>query len=134
LIEKLTRFTPTSATIDRETMLFAAGRASALGQRWWKIAVTILAISQCATLALWLASGRAPQSTSGAEAISDPRIPAEYDLPPSQPVELTAGNSCGEMLRQWEKSGSLPSPSAPEPAPPQQVLSIGTSYKVLTTD
>jgi hypothetical protein len=134
LIDKLTRLTPASAGIDREAILFAAGRSSAPKASQWKIAASLLAISQIVTLGLWLTIGRSPQSTPSPAPFSERRYPGEFESSPTQPVAIASADSCGEMLRQWEKSGSLPSPSAAEIGPPQRVLSIAASYQILTTD
>jgi len=52
--DRLTRFTPNASGLDRDALLFAAGRRSARGSRLWPVAAALLAISQVVTLvALW---------------------------------------------------------------------------------
>lgn len=54
VIHKLTRFSPMATDLDRDVLLFRAGRASAPSARWWRIAVGILVATQVGTVALWL--------------------------------------------------------------------------------
>ncbi len=51
---KLARFTPAPAGIDRDELLFRAGKASARVGRGWKAAVLVLLVTQCFTLTAWL--------------------------------------------------------------------------------
>jgi hypothetical protein len=51
--KKMTQFTPTLP--DRDALLFAAGRASARPSPMWKMLSGMLAISQVAMVAYWLA-------------------------------------------------------------------------------
>lgn len=54
LAEHLSRFTPNSAGLDRDALLFAAGRASVRPQRRWMAVAGTLAASQLLTLlCLW---------------------------------------------------------------------------------
>lgn len=53
VIAKLTRFTPTAAGLDRDELLFRAGRASAPSARWWRVAAGVLAVTQIGTIAAW---------------------------------------------------------------------------------
>ncbi len=53
-LERLTRFTPNAAGLDRDALLFAAGRSSARPNRGWKALATALAGSQVLSLVvLW---------------------------------------------------------------------------------
>jgi hypothetical protein len=54
LAERLSRFTPDATGLDRDTLLFAAGRASARPSRRWQAVAAVLAASQLLTLVcLW---------------------------------------------------------------------------------
>src|SRR5262249_5759629 len=53
LVQRLTQLTPSATTIDRDALLFAAGRASAPRTLGWKMLAAALAISQTATLSGW---------------------------------------------------------------------------------
>jgi hypothetical protein len=54
LLERLSRFTPDTGTLDRDGLLYAAGRASARPNRGWIALAAALAASQLITLVvLW---------------------------------------------------------------------------------
>lgn len=76
---KLGSFTP--AAVDRDALLFAAGRASAKPSRFWKFATAALAASQLVTLGLWLAPRSVP-----AHPVPESK-PAVPDDAPSQPLD-----------------------------------------------
>ena len=60
LAERLSRFTPNVSGLDRDALLFAAGRASVRPSRYWQAFAGVLAASQVMTLVcLW---PRAPLS------------------------------------------------------------------------
>jgi hypothetical protein len=82
VIDKLTRFTPTDR-LDRDELLFRAGRASAPGRQVWIVLVGILAASQVTTIALWYTQPRpveiVPEVPIPADAPSPPRfVPDSY--------------------------------------------------------
>jgi hypothetical protein len=52
LAERLSRFTPDGSGLDRDELLFAAGRASARPNRAWAALAGVLAAGQLLTLAL----------------------------------------------------------------------------------
>ena len=54
LTDRLGRFTPEAGSIDRDAILFAAGRASVRPQRNWKALAGLLALTQALTLLLLL--------------------------------------------------------------------------------
>jgi hypothetical protein len=54
LSERLSQFTPDGSTLDRDALLFAAGRASARPNRGWMVAVGALTACQMITLVLLL--------------------------------------------------------------------------------
>jgi hypothetical protein len=51
-LERLSRFTPDAGGLDRDVMLFAAGRGSVRPNRGWKTLAAVLAGSQALSLAL----------------------------------------------------------------------------------
>lgn len=59
----LSRFTPSPGGLDRDAVLFAAGRASARQSRKWPTLAALLALSQALTVALLLSPGPLPPST-----------------------------------------------------------------------
>jgi hypothetical protein len=55
IIDRLSQFTPNGSSLDRDALLFAAGRASVHPNRGWMALAGMLATSQVMTLALfWL--------------------------------------------------------------------------------
>ena len=60
--ESLSRFTPSLGGIDRDAILFAAGRASARPDRKWPTLAALLALSQILTVWLLLSPGPLPPS------------------------------------------------------------------------
>jgi hypothetical protein len=79
--DRLVRFTPSAAGLDRDALLFAAGRRSARGSRLWPVAAALLAVSQVVTLiALW-----------PSERVAQPVVsPAEVNSPPPESVAPVA--------------------------------------------
>jgi hypothetical protein len=60
LVEHLKRFTPDGTGVDRDTLLFEAGRASVRPDRRWPALTGLLALSQALTLLMLVAR---PDST-----------------------------------------------------------------------
>jgi len=84
LAERLSRFTPDAGGLDRDALLFAAGRASARPGRRWKALAGALAASQLATLLfiLWL---HVPNQ--GADAPRSPTAPTPVAIQPPAPAD-----------------------------------------------
>jgi hypothetical protein len=83
-LERLSRFTPDAGALDRDTLLFAAGRASARPNRAWIALAAVLAATQALTLALALLWPR-----PAAHAVLQP-VPAPapaVESPPPEPPE-----------------------------------------------
>jgi hypothetical protein len=56
-LERMSRFTPDAGGLDRDALLFAAGRGAARSNRVWKTLAAVLAGTQAMTLALlWSSS------------------------------------------------------------------------------
>ena len=113
LLQKLARFTPSSDKIDRDAMLFAAGKAAGSTNRGWKLLATGLAMSQAGMLAVWLA---APSLTDPLQTQSRPLA---ADVSPNTPRleqdsdrQTDSPGSYGNLMRHLERDG-LP---MPEPA------------------
>ena len=68
--DKLAKFTPTG--LDRDAVLFAAGKAAGRGWRGWKWVAAVLAVSNTVTAAVFLWS----------------RTPPGRDAPPATPAYL----------------------------------------------
>jgi hypothetical protein len=100
LTDRLARFTP--AGLDRDALLFSAGRASARPDRRWQAIAGLLAVAQVLTLAWLFRPVPAPAPHTAAPA----KAPADF-LPSPRP----AGGSEDppSLIRRW--------PRADEPAP-----------------
>jgi hypothetical protein len=86
----LSRFTPDGRGLDRDALLFAAGRASVRPRRGWQVAAGVLAASQLLTLLLlW------PHSMREAVPVVQQLPPSVQAPVPSQPPPLQ------EKLEAW---------------------------------
>jgi hypothetical protein len=98
--ERLSQFTPDPGRLDRDALLFAAGRRSVRSGRVWRAAAGVLAVSQALSLVLlW------PRPVP-------PRRPTETlaaALTPSAAVRPDADTSL------WSLRSRLPAPDAPRP-------------------
>ena len=83
-LERLSRFTPDSGSLERDALLFAAGRRSARANRGWIALAAVLAASQVLTLVL-LWPSPAPYPTGGLT----PRRPPPADAAPEPPAADT---------------------------------------------
>jgi hypothetical protein len=120
--DRLSRFTPTAAGLDRDAILFAAGRRSARMSWLWPAAAVVLAISQAATLViLW------PRSP---EVIVTPPTPAavhpasELVLPPASPSpDVLSASSRPEDLQKE------PAPASGEYVSSGPTLTVASSLR-----
>ena len=116
LISRLSRFTP-SAGLDREALLFEAGRASARPSGRWMALAGALAASQLVLLVLLLWPRPAPPS-NGPAPLPPPIVSVEPPQPPS-PSQLW--NLREQAL---ESDGNLLSSPPVEPGPPEAPLRV----------
>jgi hypothetical protein len=63
-LERLNRFTPDAGKLNRDELLFEAGRRSTRPNRAWQTAASVLAVTQCLSLALLLPGSRPIQSVN----------------------------------------------------------------------
>jgi hypothetical protein len=105
LAERLSRFTPDGSGLDRDALLFAAGRASARPGRRWKAVAGVLAASQLLTLVfLW------PRTPVAVPSVS-PTPPVAIE--PSSPSAAPADPGSWTMnLRILNALDDLPPPTA----------------------
>ena len=116
VIATLQAFTP--ATVNRDEMLFAAGKAAARTPRIWKIAVAALMLSQSLTLLGWLAWPRTV--TVEVPAIAPIETPHE----PSRPSESEPQKgSYFELIRTFDID-------APAPLPPDTQFANTTIWNL----
>ena len=110
LEKRLSHFTPDGTGLDRDALLFAAGRASARPKRLWPVLAGVLAISQLLSLTLmW------PRTTSHvaplASAPKEPALAEPLDTAQSRlPTELWSHNN--QILQ--SEGYDLPSTATPE--------------------
>ena len=118
LAERLSRFTPDGSGLDRDGLLFAAGRASARPNRRWMALAAALAASQVLTLvSLWpptKALAPAPPAAFALPGLSDD------PPPPHDPSELGA---LSQRLLASEGDGPPPADAGPmiDSEPPLRV-------------
>jgi hypothetical protein len=77
-LERLSRFTPDASGLDRDSLLFEAGRASARPNRGWKCLSAVLATTQLLALAvLWPQAAGIATNRAGSVAQAPPQRTAE---------------------------------------------------------
>ena len=121
LEDGLSRFTPSLGNLDRDGLLFAAGRASARPARKWPTVAALLALSQALTLALLVAGTPAPpRPVPPAEVV--PVGPSEFE-PPSPPI-----------VRHWPSALDelpVPEPSSADLMPDDPPLHVSSAWNEL---
>jgi hypothetical protein len=101
--ERLSRFTPDGSGLDRDALLFAAGRASVRPGRPWRALAGLLAASQLLTLVfLWPHTPAAPSVVHMPLVAVEPPSPS---LPPADPRSWTMN------LRTLNELDDLPPPA-----------------------
>jgi hypothetical protein len=86
LLERLSRFTPDAGRLDRDALLFAAGRSSARPNHGWMTLASLLAGTQALSLALlW------PRPSPPAAGLTGPvvSVPAPTAVPGSSASEAS---------------------------------------------
>jgi hypothetical protein len=122
LAERLSRFTPDSAGLDRDALLFAAGRASVRPSRRWMALAGALAASQLITLAcLWPTASPSPAIT--AAALPEPSPAPTAPIPLRDPSEL---GMLRDRILASEGDWSSPADEGPMIASPPPLRAFGT--------
>ncbi len=97
-LERLSRFTPDAGGLDRDALLFAAGRNSVRPNRGWVAAASLLAATQAMSLAL-LWPRPSPPTSSATMSIATSLVPGRAlehpgsEAFPSPPDQLSARQS-----------------------------------------
>jgi hypothetical protein len=112
--ERLSRFTPDRGGLDRDSLLFAAGRASARPNRRWVALAGLLAASQVLTLALLLPRPVPP----GVVPVANAPAPAALAAPPENPAPPPDEALAAWALWQRHAAGQTELP------PPRPVASL----------
>lgn len=118
-LERLTRFTPAAGTLDRDGLLFAAGRASARPNRPWIALAAVLAGTQVLSIAWWWTRPEPPVAQAPLPMAAPSFVPA--------PVEPTSPES-SEDPGLWSAYHSLREPEIverPERAFPGRFVESG---------
>jgi hypothetical protein len=104
LTDSIARFTPSAPGLDRDAILFAAGRRAARGSWVWKGLTAVLAASQAVTLlALW------PKGPPPAV----PVAPAPVTTPVAEPTPPAASPVPADVWTAGSRPDVLQSPPAP---------------------
>lgn len=127
IIERLSRFTPNVGGLDRDSLLYAAGQASARPNRTWIALAAVLAATQTLTLALWWSRpaptlAHLPPPTPRPTAPVPPEPPSESSGDPgqwsvrhrlleSEPENYTAPASTGTFVESGPPLRAFASPS-----------------------
>ena len=82
-LERLSRFTPDAGGLDRDALLFEAGRKSARPNRSWLTAVSLLAGTQALSLALLWSRSSSPAGESTVSVAAAPKPATALDPPNS---------------------------------------------------
>lgn len=77
VIEQLGMLKPSNAGLDRDAMLYAAGRASARPRRIWPTLAGVLAITQCLMLFVIFNGNRLLDAPPATNMTQRPEVPAE---------------------------------------------------------
>jgi hypothetical protein len=122
LIKRLSELKPDGSGLDRDALLFAAGRASARTNRRWLAAAGVLAATQAITLAvvLWprpLVPLADPIKNDPPIVATDPPAPA-----PTEPEDAPSPWALRNAIIAAE--GKMPSPDAVDLVPSQPPLSV----------
>jgi hypothetical protein len=100
LTDALARFTP-AARLDRDEMLFQAGRASARAGRLWKGVAALLLATNVATLTMWF-------STRPRQVVVIETQPAPIPAEPVEPQPTEAESQAPSWTVTARRSGELP--------------------------
>jgi hypothetical protein len=123
--ERLSRFTPDAGTLDRDGLLYAAGRASARPNRGWIALAAALAVAEVLTLVvLW------PSPAPPVAQLPPPAVQPPAPGPAPEAPTPDAPDSPGV----WSVRHGLQEPDAgdrPEPANPGTVVDSGPPLRAV---
>jgi hypothetical protein len=122
MTERLGQFTPDAAGLDRDAILFAAGRRSARASRVWPVLVGLLIATQTFTLVtLW---PRSPEASPEVEAPAARPSPELFVPPASEPSDVWSARSRPEVVE------SPPSSQSGEYVSSGPILSIRSEIRI----
>src|SRR5690242_6291813 len=97
--DQLARFTPSAPGLDRDALLFAAGRRAARGPWLWKVVTALLAVSQVVTLVVLWPTSTAVVVPGPSPAAVSPAAEPEPPPPSAAPDVWTAGTGPDVLQR-----------------------------------
>jgi hypothetical protein len=109
--ERLARFTPDASALDRDALMFAAGRASVRTGRFWPCLAGLLAAAQAVTLTLLLTERTTPPSPAASQPVAVVPVEperAEAESPDPSPLERDSLISQRHLLRDDLETGYRP--------------------------
>ena len=105
IAERLSRLTPDAGSLDRDELLFAAGRASARPARRWQALTGILALGQALTLViLWPTAP--PQAPMPMPMVERPTLPLSPEAP-DWPMSRTLLSAADDHWKRPPDAGPL---------------------------
>lgn len=122
-IETLSRFTPEAATLQRDELFFAAGRASAPKRTWLFVLAGLLTLTQTATLIGWRTRPATPNTpvevvpTPAATPTPTVSEPSEFE-----PHSLARARQLLQQTGDWAIETSVSEHTTPEHKP----LAVGS--------
>lgn len=123
--EKLARFTPDASALDRDELMFAAGRASVRAGRFWRWLAGLLAASQAVTLTLLLTERPTPSSPAASRPVAAAPVEPkreEAERPDPSPPERNSLISQRRLLRDDLETGYRPITSATPMTDPKVIF------------
>jgi hypothetical protein len=101
ILERLSRFTPNAGALDRDALLFAAGRSSARPNRGWKAMATLLASTQALTLIVLWPRPMPPERglTASRESTTVPSVGSSLEGPSFETLNGTQANATSAHRR-----------------------------------
>jgi hypothetical protein len=102
ILERLIRFTPDAGELDRDALLFAAGRSSARPSRAWMMLATLLASTQTLSLVLLWPHPTPPAGNFALPVAAVPEPPVTFDLRTAESRETSGPWSARRSLTELE--------------------------------
>ncbi len=131
VIAKLEQFTPTSG-LDRDELLFRAGRASAPSPRVWKAASGMLTVALLATAVAW-GTWPSPEPKFVFVPVEVPAVPPPVSADEAPQSGEPPGASSYFVMSRAVSRGVLPpsEPSGGSSSVPAEILTVGSGSALI---
>ena len=129
-LERLSRFTPDAGGLNRDELLYAAGRSSARPNRGWMTLASLLAATQALSLVLLLPPARPlPSGVSVARGIPVPEPPAREKVASIlvRPGVWSARHKLAELDAEMRPAGDV---TLIERGPPLRAFALSRSSQL----